>query len=415
MKRTKLLSTLLLSTVFSGCCLKESGLQQIDTELSLDEHSLTKVEEELLQIRHKQLLKSFGVLDEYSPTDIVQGSSDYAAYKLVDDPESIIAKGAIEEASKITKAANSTAFMVWKDGKLIHQEFADGIDVESLSVSKSLSKPITSIAVGRAIALKDIESLDQSVSDFITEWKGTDKEAILVRHLLDMRTGLLPQAFVSELDSPWMQAYLSPRHEDYIVNSYPLTNTPGEEFLYSNAASDLVAILIERATGRRYSEFVSEEVLKPVGAQGGDVWINRNGGVAHSGCCMRLPADSWLRLGVLLVQDGVYDGQKLLPEGFVAQMREGTEGNPNYGLGVWVGEPYLERRSFLGPNATGPKVLHSEPYLDPDMFLFDGSSNQVVYISPKHNLVILRMGPTPPKDNEWDNALLPNTLIRGLK
>ena len=83
-------------------------------------------------------------------------------------------------------------------------------------------------------------------------------------------------------------------------------------------------------------------------------------------------------------------------------------------LSVWLGQPYRQRRGFGAPGTAGPQVLHSEPYLDPDMFLFDGNNNQTVHISPRQRLIVLRMGATPPVSPEWDNSYLPNLLIRGL-
>ena len=129
---------------------------------------------------------------------------------------------------------------------------------------------------------------------------------------------------------------------------------------------------------------------------------------------MRLPAQSWLRLGILLLRDGVSEGRRLLPRGYVDAMKTATAQNPHYGLGVWVAGPYTQRRGFSGPDGAGPKVLHGEPYLDRDLFLFDGNGNQVVYISRATNMVILRMGDAPPKTSEWDNAALPNMLMRGI-
>ena len=190
-------------------------------------------------------------------------------------------------------------------------------------------------------------------------------------------------------------------------------------FEYSNATAELVAVLIERATGRRYAEFVSTEILQPIGALGGSVWVNRPGGVAHSGCCMLLPAESWLRLGVLLQQQGRWQGRQLLTAEFMQQMRQGTAQNPYYGLGVYVAGRYLERRGFANPQRDTParRVLHSEPYEAADLFLFDGNLNQVVYIIPSAQMVILRVGDAPPHTagSEWDNSYLPNVLLRGIR
>ena len=112
------------------------------------------------------------------------------------------------------------------------------------------------------------------------------------------------------------------------------------------------------------------------------------------------------------MQDGVWDGNRLLPAGYVSEMRTPTAENPHYGMGVWVAGPYVERRGFAHPDSELGKVLHSEPYADRDLFLFDGNSNQVVYMIPSANMVVLRMGGRPPEDAEWDNPYLPNLLIR---
>lgn len=326
-----------------------------------------------------------------------------------------ISAEALAAADAYAEQANSQALIVWRNGQVEFENYYDGADWSTPIISRSLAKPLTVLAVGRAIMGGHIESLDQSVADFITEWRGTEKAKIKVRYLLDMRTGLLPQGFSTEADNILNRAYLHPRHEDIIVNEYPLTHEPGTRYEYSNATSELVAILIERATGRPYEGWVSEQVLKPLGAQGGEVWINRPGGVAHSGCCILLPAEDYLRMAILLLQDGLWEGERLLPRGYVAAARTPTPQNPHAGMGLYVAGPYVERRGAANPEQTLGRTLHSEPYLARDLFLYDGNSNQVVYVVPSESLIILRVGHRPPKEPEWDNAFLPNTLIAGIE
>ncbi len=345
----------------------------------------------------------------YAPMEPVAGAARYRPLPAATRPS--LPREALGQAETYAAASRSSALLIWQGGKLQTARYFGGTSAATPLVSKSLAKPLTAIVIGRAIALGRIKGLDQPIGEIITELNGQPKGAILVRHLLDMRSGLLDQGFSPDPDHPWNRAYLDPDHGNYIVRSYPLIDPPGSRYAYANAPSELIALLIERATGRRYAEFVGSEVLKPIGAAGGAVWINRPGGLAHSGCCMTLPAESWLRLGILLLNDGKAGGRRLLPRGYVRQMRTGTAQNPSYGLGLWLGQPYRQRRGFGAPDAPGPKVLHSAPYLDPDLFLFDGNSNQTVHISPRHQLIVLRMGETPPKEPEWDNAYLPNLLI----
>jgi len=328
-----------------------------------------------------------------------------------------IDQATLDAARAYAADRNSSAYIVWHDGALQDEAYFGEYDKDAMIVSKSMAKPVTALLIGRALKLGYIKSLDQPAADYLTEWKDDPQRSkILIRHLLDMRSGMLPQGFSLEPDDILNRAYLHPRHDEVIIHEYPMTHEPGTRYEYSNATSEMIAPIIERATGMRYSQFLSDSLLKPIGAAGGTVWVNREGGMAHSGCCLMLPARSWLKLAVLLVQDGEWDGEQLLPDGYVDEMRMPTEQNPYYGMGVWLaGEKYIEKRGFQHPDKPMGKVLHSEPYAAKDLFLFDGNSNQVVYMIPSQRLVILRTGANPPKDKAWDNSLLPNMLIRGMK
>lgn len=356
-----------------------------------------------------------GELSAYAPLEPVPGAERHRPLERAKPARRTIAADALAAARDYARANNSSALIVWHKGKVQDASYFGTTTAETEIVSKSLAKPITALAIGRAIALGKVKGLDQSVTDFIPEWRGTPKGSMKIRHLLDMRSGLLAQSFSTDPMNPWSRSYLHPYHERIIVEEYPLTDAPGSAYEYNNATSELVALVIERATGRRYAEFVGRELLQPIGARGGQVWVNRPGGLAHSGCCMLLPAESWVRMAALVLGDGVWNGKRLLPSGYVAAMRTATPENPHYGLGLWVGGDYVERRGFGNPSRPLlPKVLHSEPYLADDVVMFDGNSNQIVYIVPSRQLIVLRTGGNPPKTPEWDNSRLVNTILRGI-
>ncbi|WP_310532239.1 serine hydrolase domain-containing protein [Novosphingobium sp.] len=378
--------------------------------LSCAAHAEPSAEEIYLE-RFATYLKDAGNFP-YAPMERLPGAGNYRPLPVATHPA--IALASLEQARGYAVANRSTAYLVWHDGKIEDAWFAPGINARTPLVSKSLSKPLTAIAVGRAIQLGKITSLDQPLSEILPELRGKQKGRILVRHLLDMRSGMLDQGFSTDPDHPLNRCYLSTEHGSCIIDTYPMIAEPGTRYAYANAPSDMVALVIERATGRRYGEFIANEVVRKIGALGGDIWVDRPGGLAHSGCCTLMPAETWLRLAVLLIDDGKWNGKRLLPANFVATMRKGTSQNPSFGLGIWIGEPFRQRRGFGAPGAAGPQVLHSQPYLDPDMFLFDGNNNQTVHISPKNRIIVLRMGPNPPASPEWDNSVLPNLLIRGL-
>jgi CubicO group peptidase (beta-lactamase class C family) len=350
--------------------------------------------------------------DVYDTMEAVPGAAHARPLPQAEPPT--LPAAVLARAKAYALANNSKALLIWRNGKLEESVYGPGTDAATPLNAKSMAKPLGAIAVGRAIELGFIKSLDQSAADFIGEWRGTPKAAITIRELLSMTSGLAEQGPVQDPASFMTRAYLSPRHQDVLINDYPLTSPPGTRYQYANASAELIAVIIERATKRRYAAFVSEAVLKPLGAAGGEVWVDRPGGLAHAGCCILLPAQTWMRLGLLLMDDGVWRGRRLLPQGYVEAMKTPSAQNPRYGLAIWLQGEYIPRRGFGRPGQMLGAVLHSEPYLAQDLFLFDGNTNQVLYMIPSQNLAILRMGDAPPKSPEWDNSFLPNLVLRGI-
>ena len=355
----------------------------------------------------------------YDPVDKVPGSTG-APLPVTAGAGGSIAPEAIEKARAYAEKKDSYGFVVWQGGTIQHASYFQGFNRERLIASKSMAKMIVSIVIGRAIAEGHIKSVDQPVSDFVTEWKGTPKAASTIREFLQNSSGI--SRFDYSNNWPWsqtMREYVGEYHEDLLINETEFQYQPSTEYDYSMITSDMLAIVIERATKQRYADYVGKSLLQPIGAQGGTVYINRPGGLAHSGCCMMLPAESFVRLGILQMQDGVWEGKRLLPEGWMKETLTPSPANPKWGLHIWLGKPYQERVRFFPERSQKIGVLHSEPYAANDLFLWDGSGNQAMWIIPSKQLIVLRFGPTPkPKygePGEWDNSLIPNTILRGLK
>lgn len=374
-------------------------------------------DEALYLKRFENLMESFktgGKPAPYDTLEAVLGTSDYQPLnKAIDSPPPEYVLSVRDYAQN----HNSTALIIWHDGKIIEESYFGEVNQNTLITSLSLAKPLSVIAVGRAIQQGFIPSLDVPIAEFISEWQGSEKNQIRLEHILRMSSGLLPQAMATTADDVLNRAYLHPRHDEVIFHEYPLTHEPGSRYEYSNANGELVAPILERATGKRYAQWLGEMVLQPLGAKGGEVFVNRPGGTAHSGCCILLPADSYLRLALLVLNDGAWQGQRLLPEDFVKTMCTASRTNAQAGMGLYIGQQYSERRGFGNPETMPEhlKTYHSEPYLADDLVLFDGNQNQVAYIVPSKKLVILRVGERTLKKPEWDNSFLPNTILRGLK
>ena len=374
-------------------------------------------EEALYMQRYEKAQVRQAAEEIYIDQEAMVGAADWTTLPAAAAGERTISKQALDDAERYAEINNSNAFIVWRNGKIERETYFGGHTRTSPINSFSLAKQVTAFAIGRALLLGDIASLDQPVADFVTEWKGDHwREKILVRHLLDMRAGFFPQVPPQGPTDLISRTFLHPRHDEIIVAEYPVIDEPGTRYEYNNAAGDMVAVLIERATSRRYAEFVGTEIWRKIGAMGATVWVNRPGGMAHSGCCMLAPAENFLRLAITMLQHGVWEGERILPDGYVKEMITPTPENPYFGLSIWVAGRYIGRRGFANPDRGMPEILHGEPYLAADLYLFDGNANQVVYVVPSQDLVILRTGLAPPRDatTEWDNSVLPNTVMRGI-
>lgn len=370
--------------------------------------------------RYYLIVKSDGVLPQsgWDGSEYKFQGADHQYLPLADDRNRTISAEALNDITDYARDRNSSSLLVWHRGQLILREHFGDHDTETMIVGKSMAKMVLGVVIGRAIEEGYITSLDEPASTYITDWQGTEKAGITIRNMLHMAAGF-EQYYTLDYGpfGKFMRSYLGGYNEKVMIEGYEQIDEPGTVYDYSQVVSDLLGLILERSTGKPYGAYLDESLIQPIGAQGGEVMMNRPDGLAHTGCCLLLPSESWLRIGILLLNGGRVDDQSLFPAGWMDDYLAPSPANPAMGLHIWLGEPYLPARSWseVGDPA-GFGVLHSEPYLASDLFLFDGNSHQVMYIVPSEQLVILRTGGwTFSTGNTWDNAYLPNTLIRAIR
>lgn len=377
--------------------------------------AMTSAESEaLFRLRYDALISEQNLAPRlYEPHEVAKGASDVRALPRLAAGERTIAAAAIESLDRYAAISNTEALIVARNGQIEYEFYAPGIASEMLVISRSMHKMIVALLIGRAIKDGHIEGLRQSASDFITEWRGTPKAAITIEDLLRMQSGLDWYWQNSDPNSLFQRAYLDPYSEGWIIERWPLVVPPGTTYDYANINSELLGLIVQRATGLRYAAYLSRALLQPAGAGDARVWINREGGAPKSGCCLLLSPEGFLRVGLWLIEQ--QRRPTLLPDWWFQEYLKPSPHKPEFGLGVWLGKPYSERRLIARAERPQAGVYHSAPYLAEDLYLFDGADARLMYIVPSLNLVILRTGGPPPKDGPpWDNALLPNTVIQGL-
>ncbi len=357
----------------------------------------------------------------YQPTEAIAGAHD-GYFEVATQDERTITEDALAAARTYAQQNRSESLLVWHRGALQSADYWMGLAPSDVVNSRSMHKMVGSLLIARAIADGHIGSLDDSVADYIPQWHRTDKEPMTIRNVLHMSSGL---RWFSIRDRPIFglssRRYLDPHWDAVLLDELPMSFTPGTEYDYSDMTADVMPHIIQGATGQRYTEYFSEALIKPLGAQSGFVWVNRDGGMPHGGCCLMFPPENWLRFGLLLLNGGSWNGVQFLPDFWMEEMLTPSANKEHFGLMIWLGKPYVERRLYHRPESPinqvpNPGVYNSEPFLADDLFMFDGSEGRLVYIVPSEDLVIVRTGFRPlPEDPEWDNAFLPNTIIRGIK
>nr|MBP6514806.1 hypothetical protein [Steroidobacteraceae bacterium] len=130
----------------------------------------------------------------------------------------------------------------------------------------------------------------------------------------------------------------------------------------------------------------------------------------HIFCCLQTTARGWLRIGLLLLNEGRVGDDQVVPAEWVRAMTTPAATNPNFGYQVWLGSPEGGVRRYSSKSVA--VAHHSEPYVAPDVVFIDGFGGQRVYVVPSQRLVIVRTGQSA---MNWDDARLPNAILKGLK
>jgi len=260
------------------------------------------------------------------------------------------------------KAYNVSGILVLKDGKIVLERYGLGRKPQDRWTSFSVAKSVTSTLVGAAIQDGKIESLASPVTDYIPELKGSGYDGVTVRQLLMMSSGV-----------KWNEDYVDPNSdvaraggtvEDPAVNpivSYmrklPRENPPGSKFNYNTGETDLVGVLVSKATGKSLAQYASEKLWKPYGMERDAIWMTDLGGHERGGCCLSVTLRDYGRIGQFILDGGKAGRKQILPpawttEATTPQITSGTR-ERGYGYFWWMPDSgAYEARGIYGQSIT---------------------------------------------------------------
>lgn len=326
--------------------------------------------------------------------------------------ERTLSQEAIGELVSYAEKLDSFSLIIHQGTGIQFETYWREFGPDDVTETYSMAKSVLGIMFGFAVDEGSISSIDDPVIKYIPEWAGTDRETMTVRHVLNMASGLEHHRFNFKLlQNPYGKAirlFIGPDMEDAILR-FETTAEPGSEFTYNSANSQLLMLILQRATGRSYPDYVSEKLWQPLGAKDATQWLDSAGGMPKAYSFFQARPRDWLRIGLTMKNQGKFNGAQIIPRDWLAEMKSPSANNPKYGLQLWIGSPYVPERFYNSNTPFG--VKQAEPFLVDDVIFFDGGGGQRVYVIPSADLVIIRTGMPSP---DWDDGVLPNIVLKDL-
>ncbi len=218
----------------------------------------------------------------------------------------------------------------------------------SLHTMQSVSKSVTSALVGIAIGRGELPAVSTKVTPLFEGFRLPDTDArrgeMTLEHVLTMTTGIQWDESTVTYTDPANSCANMEKSQDWIrfVLDQPIADAPGSRFVYNSGATELLSYLIWKGTGRHAHEYAAEHLFRPLGITE-TYWKTTPTGLADTEGGLYLTARDLAKIGYLYLHDGVWEGRRLLPEGWVAastsprvDTRPGVERSRKYGYQWWV-------------------------------------------------------------------------------
>jgi CubicO group peptidase (beta-lactamase class C family) len=295
--------------------------------------------------------------------------------------------------------SRTQGFLVIKNGKIVDERYFNGANDTSKFTSWSVAKSFTSTLAGLALADGKIETVDDPVTKYLPELKGSGYDGVPVRDLLEMTSGV---KFTEQYDSPesdigimWRKTMdeESETLVDY-AKSLGRAEAPGTKFVYRSIDTGVLGMLVKRVTGESLADTLSKRIWQPLGMESDATWLTERPGqdaLEAAYCCINATLRDYGRFGLLFLNRGRAGGRQVVPAAWVDQAT--TPQSPavqwgrlvssvpfGYGYQWWLIQP-------------GPR----HPYSAIGVFF------QFIYVMPKYKMVIVKASAY---DDFWSDWLM---------
>ena len=234
---------------------------------------------------------------------------------------------------------SAIGYMVVKDDQVLLEHYADGHNTDSIWVSFSVTKSVTSMLIGAAIQDGYIQSVQDTVAMYLPRLRGTPYGAVTIEDVLHMASGI---AWNEDYEDPESDVAIAGAYNGVQLTDYfsqlPRNHAAGEVFNYNTGEANLAGEILRAAIGNNAATFLSHQIWQPFGMGNDATWlIDMPGGGEAGGCCISATLGDYARLGLFAMHDGVLpNGERVLPEGWMATSITPFKGREDYGYMWWL-------------------------------------------------------------------------------
>lgn len=288
------------------------------------------------------------------------------------------ALGGPKAVDQMMEQLNEVGLLVLQDGKIRLERYHGGFGPNQLWTSFSVAKSLTSSLVGAAVQDGYIKSLDDPVTRYIRGLEGSAYDGVTIRQLLTMTSGVKWNEDYTDPNSDVARMLSTPPPPGAnptvaYMKKLPREAAPGTKWVYKTGETILVGVLVEKATGKSLSDYLSEKIWRPYGMEKDAWWEVDVGGGNIGGCCVSAALRDYGRVGQFLLDGGRAGGKQVLPASWVAEAtaKHADIGEPGYGYGYQFWTEDGGRYDAIG--------------------IF----GQMIHVDPKNRLVIVTLSDWP--------------------
>ena len=276
-----------------------------------------------------------------------------------------------ENLKKLNEERKTKSFLVIKNDSIVFEKYFDDHKSSSLSNSFSVAKSIVTSMMFKAIMEGKIKGLNQPLSDYFDEYKEGLASELTVGDLASMSSGMKWSEKYYSVINITSESYFTDDIRSVVLRQ-DIIDKPGQNFRYSSGDTQLLGMVIEKATGTTLTNYLSEKFWQPMGAENSALWQidSEEYGMEKAYCCIAGTARDFARFGKLFINKGKWNDEMILDPSYIdLSINPVFEDSPYYGYGWWLYN-----------------------YEDKKVFTMNGHRGQFVISFPDENIIIVRQG-----------------------